>query len=125
MPSTALTALQKSSQGLLYPSDTDEPFEAFAWGKAAGDLDAETVRRLAGAGAEAPVQERTLADFFKNLTDDAAPDADKYKNLQKVVGEQLSGAKVFRFGDVDVDIYVVGKTRDGNWAGLKTKAVET
>ncbi len=51
MPSSVLTALQKASQGLLYPSDTDEPFEAFAWGKAAGDLDAETVRQLARGGA--------------------------------------------------------------------------
>jgi len=125
MQPDVLGALRKASQGLLYPSDTDEPFEAFAWGKAAGDLDAETARRLAGADPVAPVQERTLAEFFANLTDDAAPDADKYKDLQQVVGEQLSGAKVFRFGDVDIDIYVVGKTRDGNWAGLKTKAVET
>ena len=93
MQQTALTALQKASQGLLYPSDTDEPFASFTWGKAAGDLDAETVRRLAGADPKAPVQERTLAEFFKNLTDDATPDADKYKGLQKVVGEQLSDAR--------------------------------
>ncbi len=125
MPSAALTALQNASQGLLYPSDSDEPFTAFTWGTAAGALDAETVRRLAGANARAPVRERTLAEFFTNLTDEAAPDADRYKALQKVVGEQLADAKVFRFGDVDIDIYIVGKTRDGNWAGLKTKAVES
>ena len=125
VPSAALTALQNASQGLLYPSDSDEPFTAFIWGKAVGALDAETARRLAGADPEAPVRERTLAEFFTNLTDDAAPDADKYKALQKVVGEQLAAAKVFRFGDVDIDIYVVGETRDGNWAGLKTKAVES
>ena len=47
------------------------------------------------------------------------------RTLQKVVGEQLSGVKVFRFGDVDVDVYLVGTTKGGEWAGLKTKAVET
>ena len=125
MPPAALTALQKASEGLLYPSDTDEPFVAFSWGKAAGDLTADKVRSLAGVGPKAAVQERTLADFFKNLTADDVDDADKYKNLQKVIGEQLSGVKVFRFGDVDIDIYLVGTTKGGEWAGLKTKAVET
>lgn len=125
MPNAVPAALQEAAKGLLYPSDADAPFEAFSWGKAAGNLDAEKVRRLAGADAKAPVKERTPADFFKNLTEDDAEDADKFKNLQKVVGDQLSGVKVFRFGDVDVDIYMVGVTRDGNWAGLKTKAVES
>ena len=125
MPQAALTALQKASEGLLYPSDTDEPFVAFSWGQAAGDLTADKVRQLAGVGPKAAVQERTLAEFFTNLTSDEAEDADKYKNLQKVVGEQLSGVKVYRFGDVEKDIYLVGKTSAGEWAGLKTKAVET
>src|ERR1700676_4472571 len=121
MPPAALTVLQKASESLLYPSETDEPFVAFSWGKAAGDLTAEKVRQLAGAGPKAAVQERTLADFFKNLTDDDVEDAAKYKELQKVIGEQLSGVKVFRFGDVDVDVYLVGTTKDGEWVGLKTK----
>ena len=126
MPPAALTALQTASDGLLYPSDTDEPFVAFSWGKAAGDLTADKVRQLAGVGPKAAVQERTPTDFFKNLTsDDEVEDADKYKNLLKVIGEQLSGVKVFRFGDVEVDIYLIGATKGGDWVGLKTKAVET
>ena len=50
MPSTAFTALQKASAGLLYPSDADEPFEAFSWGKANGDLTPAVVQKFAGAG---------------------------------------------------------------------------
>ena len=125
MPSAVLTALQKASDGLLYPSDADEPFTAFAWTKAAGDVTADKTRPLAGVDAKAPVEERTAAEFFQNLTADGADDADKFKALQKVVGAQLSGVKVFRFGGVEKEIYVVGQAAGGGWAGLKTKAVET
>jgi len=32
---------------------------------------------------------------------------------------------VFRVGKVKVDVFVVGKTADGDWAGLRTTSVET
>jgi Nuclease A inhibitor-like protein len=125
MPSTALTALQKASAGLLYPSDADEPFEAFSWGKANGSLTPAIARKLAGIGPKEAIQQMALDDFFKNLISDDNDDADKYKALLKVVNEQLSGVKVFRSGDVELTIYLVGKTKEGEWAGLKTKSVET
>jgi hypothetical protein len=125
MPSAALTALQKASAGLLYPSDADEPFEAFSWGKAGGDLVPAVVQKFAGLGSGEAIKQVALGDFFKNLTSDDCDDAEKYKALLKVVNEQLSGVRVFRFGDVEVEIYLVGKTKDGEWAGLKTKSVET
>jgi hypothetical protein len=125
MPNTALIALQKASAGLLYPSDTDAPFEAFSWGKATSALTPAIARKLAGVGPKKAIQQMALADFFENLTSDDNDDADKYKALLKVVNEQLSGVKVFRFGDVELDVYLVGKTKEGEWAGLKTKSVET
>ena len=125
MPSTALTALQTASAGLLYPSDSDAPFQAFSWGKASGDLTPAAARKLAGPGTKKPVQQMELADFFQPLTSDDNEDAEKYKALFKVVNEQLTGVKVFRFGDVELEIYLVGKTKEGEWAGLKTKSVET
>jgi Nuclease A inhibitor-like protein len=42
------------------------------------------------------------------------------------VASDLQGAKVFKVGDdPEKQAYVVGKTGDGNWAGLKTIVVET
>jgi len=40
--------------------------------------------------------------------------------------EQLSGIKGYKVGDeAEREVYIVGKTKDGRWAGLKTSAVET
>jgi len=120
-----LAALREASQGLLYPSETDAPFEPFSWGKAEGDLTPQKAARLAGASADAPAEEQSLADFFKYLTADGAENADRFKKLQQAVGAALSGARVFRVGRVNIDVYIVGQTQDGQWAGLKTRSVET
>jgi hypothetical protein len=125
MPSTALAALQQASAGLLYPSDSDEPFEAFSWGKANGNLTAAVVQKFASVGPKQAMKQTALGDFFKNLISDDNDDAEKYKALLQVVNQQLTGAKVFRFGEVEKEIYLVGKSKDGEWVGLKTKAVET
>ena len=45
--------------------------------------------------------------------------------LQQAVDQRLSGLRVFRIGEVNIDVYVVGRTADGQWAGLKTHSVET
>jgi Nuclease A inhibitor-like protein len=124
MNKPVLDALRIASEGLLYPSETDAPFEPFSWGKAKGALTPATVARLAGASAKTLVEEQPLDEFFKNLIT-GGENADRYRTLQRVIGEQLVGARAFRIGQVEIDVYLVGQTKDGEWAGLKTKAVET
>jgi hypothetical protein len=123
MENVVLAVLRQASQGILYQSETDAPFEPFTWGKAAGQLTPQRAAQLAGAPAGAPVEEEPLSDFFKYLTE--GEDGEKYRKLQSVVAAQLGGARVFRLGNVNIDIYIVGRTKDGEWAGLKTQAVET
>ena len=46
--------------------------------------------------------------------------------LLNVLKEQLSGVKVYVLGDEpEKPVYIVGKTKAGQWAGLKTSTVET
>jgi Nuclease A inhibitor-like protein len=54
-----------------------------------------------------------------------AKEVRQYQGLVKLLQESLEGVLVYRLGTVEIDIYIVGKTPDGNWAGLSTKAVET
>lgn len=132
MPSSAINALKQASKGLLYPSETDAPFLAFTWKKADGKLTPELVRSLAKRKPDDPVQEVSLADFFKDLTEEQdwhgkeeKEDVKKFRELEKAIRANLSDVTVFRVGETDVDMYIVGTTPDGDWAGLKTRAVET
>jgi histidine triad (HIT) family protein len=118
----ALDALKKASKGLVFPSETDAPLEPFAW-KAAGELTSENLLKLAGADPSTPVETATLDSFFRVVPKEDRASFDK---LAKVLQEQLSGVKVYKLGaDPEKQVYVVGKTADGQWAGLMTTVVET
>jgi len=43
-----------------------------------------------------------------------------------VLKEQLSGVQVYKVGDeAEKQVYIVGRTKEGRWAGVKTTVVET
>jgi hypothetical protein len=131
-PLAACTALTKASKGLLYPSETDAPFEVFVWHDATGPLTTAKLLALAKQAPASPVAVTTIDDFFAPLVAEAdwhgreeKAIVQKFKQLRQAVEAQLADAKVFRIGAIEITIYLVGKTRDGDWAGLKTMAVET
>ncbi len=132
MPSAAVTALTKASKGLLYPSETDAPFEVFNWKNGTGALTSAKLLTLAKQDAASPVESITVDAFFAPLV--GAKDwhgreeksiVQKFKELRQAVDAHLTEPKVFRVGEVEITIYLVGKTQDGDWAGLKTTSVET
>ncbi len=116
-------ALAKASKGLLFPSETDAPLEPFLWENAGDKLTKDKVRQLARAPKGAAVEETTLDDLLSTVPEEDRPQFDK---LAAAVKQQLSGVKVYKVGDEpEKQVYVVGKTSDGQWAGLKTTVVET
>ncbi len=119
---TVLDALKKASKGLRYTSETDAPFEPFAW-KASGKLTKSSLLDLAGASKGTAVEQDSLDNFFA-----AVPPEDKarFQQLRQALQDQLSAIKVYKVGDeAQKDAYIVGKAADGRWAGLKTTVVET
>jgi len=132
MASAAFMALTKASKGLLYPSETDAPFEVFAWKNGTGALTPARLLGLAQLDPASPVAMATVDDFFAPLI--AEKDwhgreekaiVQKFEELRQAVDAQLTDAKVYRVGAIEIAIYLAGKTHDGDWAGLKTTAVET
>jgi hypothetical protein len=119
----AVDALAKASKALLFPSETDAPLEPFLWENAGGKLTKDRVKQLAGGPKGAAVEETTLDDLLSTVPEE---DQDAFNKLAAAVKQQLSGVKVYKVGDEpEKQVYVVGKTSDGQWAGLKTTVVET
>jgi hypothetical protein len=50
---------------------------------------------------------------------------EQYRDLLAVIRQNLSDAKVFKVGATRVSVFIVGKTDEGDWGGLRTTAVET
>jgi histidine triad (HIT) family protein len=118
----AVDALAKASKGLLFPSESDAPLEPFLWDDG-GRLTKDRLRELACAEEEAAVEELSLDDLLVTVPSEERP---KFDKLASVVKQQLSGVKVYKVGDEpEKAVYIVGKTPDGKWAGLKTSVVET
>jgi hypothetical protein len=133
MAKNTLVALQNAVEGLLYMSESDEPFQVVhSRGDAAGGFKKAQALALCGREEGAPVKSVDLNEFFKDLVqgkdwygEEEKATVRRYRGLLKVLREQLSEPKVFCVGQTQVDILIIGKTKDGQWAGIKTRAVET
>ena len=117
-----LNALTAASKGVLFPSETEAELEPFLWDAAAAPT-SPRLRKLSDAAADAAIEEATLADLFRTVPSE---DRSTFQALQKTLESQLSGIQVYKVGDEPAKtVWIVGKTADGRWAGLKTTVVET
>jgi hypothetical protein len=127
-----LTTLKEAGKGILFRSDTDAPFEAFAWPDGQGKPDKARVLELAGLPPTTAVRTKSLEAFFDEATleedwhdEEEKQEVEKNKQLVKSINAALADVKVFETGrGVEKDVYIVGRAEAG-WAGLKTKVVES
>jgi hypothetical protein len=123
--------LKSLTEGLSYQSESDYAVEPYV--RAAGD-GAPTAKEFAKGreGDDAAVRELDFDSFFGNYTDEQdwwgeeeRAVARKFQALVAFLKESLKEIKVYRVGDVEADVYIVGRTATGDFAGVKTKIVET
>lgn len=134
MSDTILSQLQTAAKGLLYPSEQDNPIKAFVWpqsGAGAGAL-TDIVKKQAKAAASDAVETQSVEEFFAPLTtpqdwygEEEKKSLAQAQQLAETVKKLLSDIQVVRVGDTDKKVYVVGKTEQGDLAGVTTKVVET
>jgi len=121
-PNASVEALTRASKGLMMPSETDAPFEVFAW----DDTEDLTTSRLLERACEpksTAVEEMSLETLFATVPSE---DRAKFRSLQQAIQEQLSGVKVYKVGsEPEREVFIVGKTKDGKLSGLKTIVIET
>jgi hypothetical protein len=64
-----------------------------------------------------------LDDLFATV---ASADLPRFRAPRRAVEQQPPGVKVYKIGGgAERNAYIVGKTRDGKLAGLRTSVVET
>ena len=123
--------LQQASEGLLFGSETDAPFEVIHW-PTQEQLTPAKLLQLTGHPPDAPVELRTVDEFFAIATqeedwhdEEERETVRRFQNLVSVLKQNLSQLQVYRVGSIEIDAYIVGVTDGGDWAGLSTKLVET
>ncbi|MGH9949040.1 MAG: nuclease A inhibitor family protein [Pyrinomonadaceae bacterium] len=123
--------LERVCQDLVYISETDAPV-APVFGKRNESLFATPMPEAAGAKPKNPLVVADADDFFKRLTTEKEwfgsrqkKNARGFSKLEKILKKELRDLKVFRVGNINIDIYVLGIDKDGKVVGVKTRAVET
>jgi len=109
-----LAELSKASHGLSYMSESDYPFEVIRW---AGHTEV-TPAFLCGLAGESP-------DCSIEKTNDDAFLSGGYQNLARLLKIHLSDLRVYKVGRINMPVYIVGKSPEGNWLGLSTRIVQT
>lgn len=110
-----LDDLKQATDGLLYPSESDAEVEVVELGPGSSPPLEER---------DLPVEEISAKDFFMPLKE--TDDAPRWHLVHSLLALGLTDLRVIRIGEIQVEIYVVGKdAATGNWVGLRTHAVET
>jgi hypothetical protein len=130
---TDLAAIERAAAGLLMPSESDYPFELVRFPQLTGaSLEPAELLAALQLPADSPVETTTLDHLFRNV---AVPhdwhdevqqqQVPRFQALRQAILEHLSDVQVFRVGEVQVGVYILGRTDGGEWAGLKTTLIET
>lgn len=129
-----ISDLKAAVENLIYISETDAGFDVFVQKseQPAKDASAADVLKFGNYEPQTKIEEKTLDEFFAQPTEmqdwygeEEKAQVEKYLKLKKLLTNRLKSAKVFRVGEIQIDIYLVGIDEAGNLAGVKTKAIET
>ena len=126
-----LQKLEQATAGLLFMSEADYPFEIVNWG-GIDEIVFDYLRGQAGAAPDAPVQVVSPEKFFgmamsepKWKPEQELAIARRYQALLRLLKENLNDLKVYKVGQINITVYIVGRAATGNWVGLSTRVVET
>lgn len=129
--SKVVSALKKATSGLLFQSEADYPYKAVQV-DVEGRLTANDILRLKQYPPGTPVKTLKLEQFFAGAVEEKdwhGPEelssVQKHRELVDTLRALLSGIKVYKVGKINMDVYVIGKTKEGSYAGVSTKIVET
>ena len=126
-----LQKIEQAAAGLQFLSETNAPFELVEVPNPSVPLEQQLLR-ISGKEEGTPVARQDLDYFFRNAVKSypgASPEgvqtAQRFQYLQQVLKEELSDVQVYRVGEIQIDAFIIGKLKDGSYAGLRTKVVET
>lgn len=123
--------LDEACAGLIYISETDAEVEPF-FGAESGEVTPQKIFPFIDFAKRNEVEEIDCEQFFDKLTGnrdwfgaDEKKRAKQFASLHSLLKENVTGLKVFRFGKIRIDIFVVGIDKEKRLAGVRTRAVET
>lgn len=126
-----LSALIEATHGLLVSSETDAPLQLFVWPEPI-PFSPQALLAAQGLPANTPVAVADITAFFAphmRLRDGQTAEeqalAKRFAQILAFLQAQLTDLQTVRVGEIEITIWIVGKTAEGRLVGLTTLVVET
>lgn len=126
-----VAALEKATENLEMPSETDAPFRVVFYALEAEKLSPAEIAKLVEAPADAEIETRELEDFFEVaareaewMNDDEKSVAKQFAALLETLKTELKDVQVVVWGESEKQVAIIGKC-EGGFAGILTLVVET
>ncbi|MGB3295899.1 MAG: nuclease A inhibitor family protein [Phormidesmis sp.] len=131
--------LEAACKDLWWRSEADYPLTV-VWQSAAdvsaasdgSSLNSELVRQLMSCDDDAEVEEGNVEGFFERSltphawhTDEDKARISRLQHLKTLLTTALVNPQVYRCGEAEVSMSVLGRTSEGHVAGVQTTVVET
>jgi hypothetical protein len=127
-----INTLEAAIAGLQWMSESDYPFTVVYWQDELPSLTPERLLQLTNHPPDTLVETEAVDAFFAIATQaqdwhdaEATAIVKRYQTLVETLKQSLDALTVYRLGQVNLDLYIIGKTATGAVAGLATQAVET
>lgn len=120
--------LENAASGLLMMSESDYPFEYINTNER--QLNDALALKLAGKPEGTPVEHTTIEHLLRNLIDPTSGSvnlatAQRFQQLMATLKQELSNLAVYRVGEVQVEVFILGLTAEGTVGGMRTMLIET
>ncbi|MGB7413929.1 MAG: GNAT family N-acetyltransferase, partial [Thermosynechococcaceae cyanobacterium] len=125
--------LRDAITNLDWTSEADYPLELQVWESPSSEpLTTAYVLALTNAPPESTLTEVDFAAFFEPAIqcqdwygEEEVAIAQRYQRLVNLLQTELNTLQVFKVGEQEIDIYIVGRTPTNQCLGVTTKAIET
>ena len=126
-----LAELSQACNGLMWLSESDYPWQVIDW-QNENEIDRQTLLQHYEYHPQTRVSTKTLNSFFQNATTEQEwhdeierAEVKRYQNLYRWLENNLKDIQVFLVGEVEVDVYVLGRLSNNRISGLSTKMIQT
>ncbi len=121
--------LSQAVEGLLWLSESDYPWET-VYIENVDNIETKLLE-LTHSNSATKIEIRELGSFFNRVTqakdgdEEELQESRRYQALVDLLKTHLRDIKVYRVGECEIKVYILGKTELGKVAGLSTMVVET
>jgi hypothetical protein len=120
--------LEQAASGLLMMSESDYPFEYFATDDI--QINEELLLKLAGKPQGTLVEKTTVEQLFRNMADPNSPSVKpetsaRFREFMESLKNELTDITVYRVGEVQVHVFIIGINIQGTVSGMRTLLIET